>query len=96
MYICIYIYGYVFIYNMVKKQLFSPSGLMNYIRCDLICDYLDLYDDTDKIDKVNKESSFDYIMDGGKEYEKQVIEQIYLMHDPYSYHILKLIKKINH
>jgi hypothetical protein len=78
---------------MVKKQLFSPSGLMNYIRCDLICDYLDLYDDTDKIDKVDKVSSFDYIMDGGKEYEKQVIEQIYLMHDPYSYHILKLDKK---
>ena len=78
---------------MVKKQLFSPSGIMNYIRCDLICDYLDLYEDTDKLKSSNKESSFDYIMDGGKEYEKQVIEQIYLMHDPYSYHILKLDKK---
>ncbi len=79
---------------MVKKQLFYPSGLMNFIRCDLICDYLDLYDDINKNeDKNNKESSFDYIMNGGKEYEKQIIEQIYLMHDPYTYHILKLDKK---
>ena len=85
---------------MVKKQLFSPFGLMNYIRCDLICDYLDLYDDkinevykVNEVDKVDKESSFNYIMDGGKEYEKQVIEKIYSMHDPYSYHILKLDKK---
>lgn len=77
---------------MVKKQLFSPSGLMNYIRCDLICDYLDLYDD-DKLKSLNKVSSFDYIMDSGKEYEKQVIEKIYSMHDPYTYHILKLEKK---
>ncbi len=65
---------------------------MNYIRSDLICDYLDLYDDNDK-NEDNKESSFDYIMNDSKEYEKQIIEQIYLMHDPYSYHILKLDKK---
>lgn len=97
---------------MVKKQLFSSSGLMNYIRCDLICDYLDLYDNDDLPIDINgtkankngiivnkdgttnyKESSFRYIADSGRLYEKQVIEQIYLMHDPQSYHILRLDKK---
>jgi hypothetical protein len=84
-------YIFIFIYNkMVKKKLYNPTSLMNYIRCDCICDYLDLCTDTN-LQNDNK-SLFSYITDMGIEYEKQVIHEIVQMLDYSTFSILRINK----
>ena len=83
-------YIFIFIYNkMVKKKLFSPTSLMNYIRCDCICDYIDLCTDTNL---QNDKSLFTYITESGIEYERQVINEIEQMRDVSKFSTLRLNK----
>lgn len=74
---------------MVKKKLFSPTSLMNYIRCDCICDYIDLCTDTNL---QNDKSLFTYITESGIEYERQVINEIEQMRDVSKFSTLRLNK----